>query len=90
MSVVQISSIKQYWETNPFSGHTDFRDTMSRTEFCLGNDRQDCVDCVHGLVPLPHWTDDSVMNQEMFLAPAPVMAYNMFMNSVDCMDQRRQ
>jgi hypothetical protein len=33
MSVVQISSIKQYWEMKPFSGHTDFRDTMSCTEF---------------------------------------------------------
>jgi hypothetical protein len=45
--------------------------------FCLGNDRQDCVDCVHGLAPLTCWTDDSVMNWEMFLAPAPVVAYNM-------------
>jgi hypothetical protein len=33
MSVVQTSSIKQYWEMKPVSGHTDFSDTMSCTEF---------------------------------------------------------
>lgn len=33
MSIVQIGSIKQYWETSHFSGQSDFRDTMSRTDF---------------------------------------------------------
>jgi len=33
MSLVQIGSIKQYWETKCFSGHGDFRDTMSRNDF---------------------------------------------------------
>jgi hypothetical protein len=33
MSIVEIGSIKQYWETKAFSGHGDFRDTMSRDDF---------------------------------------------------------
>ena len=30
MSKVQIGSIHQYWEASRFSGHPDFRATMSR------------------------------------------------------------
>jgi hypothetical protein len=57
--------------------------------FCLGKDREDCIACVHGLAPLPRWTDDSVMNRCVFQVPAVVVAYNLFMNAVDRMDQRR-
>ena len=33
MSLIQIGSIKQYWETKHFSGHGNFCDTMSCNEF---------------------------------------------------------
>ena len=33
MSLVQIGSLKEYWAEKRFSGHGDFRDTMSHTEF---------------------------------------------------------
>ena len=33
MSIVQIGSIIEYWETKPFSGHEDFCETMSHTDF---------------------------------------------------------
>ena len=33
MSLVQIGSISSYWSTKPFSGHPDFGNTMSRTDF---------------------------------------------------------
>ena len=55
--------------------------------YCLVNNRKDCIDCVHGLAPLPCWTDDSVMQHRMFYAPAPVLGYNLMMNGVDHMDQ---
>jgi hypothetical protein len=33
MSLIKIGSIYQYWEASRFSGHHDFRETMSRNDF---------------------------------------------------------
>ena len=33
MSIVKIGNVKSYWGKARFSGHTDFRDTMSRDDF---------------------------------------------------------
>ena len=55
--------------------------------FCLGNKDNECQACVHGLAALPWWTDECVMNHVNFMAPAVIVAYNLFMNAVDHMDQ---
>jgi hypothetical protein len=44
---------------------------------------------VNGLAKLYRWTDDCLLYRKVFMAPAVVVAYNLFMNSVDRMDQRR-
>jgi hypothetical protein len=52
----------------------------------LGSDAQ-AVQCVHGLAKLSRWTGTEVLNRTDFLVAAPIVAYNMFMSGVDCMDQ---
>jgi hypothetical protein len=58
--------------------------------FAIGNDNVDAIHCVHGLAPLYRWTDECKINREKFDAPTIVVAYNLFMNAVNRMDQRRQ
>jgi hypothetical protein len=58
--------------------------------FAIGIDKVDAICCVHGLAPLHRWTDECKINREKFDAPANVVAYNLFMNAVDRMDQQRQ
>jgi hypothetical protein len=52
----------------------------------LGSDAR-AVQCVHGLAKLSCWTGTEVLNRTDFLVAAPIVAYNMFMNGVDHMDQ---
>ena len=54
----------------------------------LGSDDR-ALRCIHGLAKLSHWTGTEVLNQTDFFVAAPIVAYNMFMNSVDCTDQYR-
>lgn len=42
-----------------------------------------------GLGPLHCWTGTEELNRSVFYAPAPIVAYNTFMNSVDILDQQR-
>ena len=54
----------------------------------------DCSDeesilCVNGLAELERWTGTECMSRKKFMVPSIIVAYNMFMNSVDCMDQLR-
>jgi hypothetical protein len=56
----------------------------------IGNDDDQAIHCVNGLAKLHHWTDDCMLNRTVFMAPALIVAYNLFMNAVDRMDQRRQ
>jgi hypothetical protein len=44
-----------------------------------GSDER-AIKCIHGLAKISHWTID-------FFVPAPIVAYGMFMNGVDRMDQ---
>ena len=55
----------------------------------LDMDDAEAIDCVHGLVPIDRWTGNEPLYRTTFMAPAIIVAYNMFMNSVDRMDQRR-
>jgi hypothetical protein len=45
------------------------------------------VKCVHGLSTISRWTGTEVLHRTDFLVPAPIVAYNKFMNRVDHMDQ---
>lgn len=47
------------------------------------------VHCVHGLAPLQRWTGDESLQRTTLLVPAVIVAYNLFMNSVDRFDQLR-
>ena len=44
---------------------------------------------VHGLAILSRWTGKEIFHRTNFLVPSPIVAYNLFMNSVDRMDQKR-
>ena len=63
----------------------DILDTIiSRTE----NDPS--VKCVHGLSKIKRWLGTEVFHRTILRVPAIVVAYNIFMNSVDCFDQYRK
>lgn len=53
-----------------------------------GNDPR-AIECVHGLERLERWTGTESFHRTTFEVPAVIVAYNLFMNSVDRMDQRR-
>ena len=55
----------------------------------LHNTSEEAVCCLNCLGPLHCWVGTEMLNQTVFHAPAPIVAYNMFMNSVDIMDQRQ-
>lgn len=45
------------------------------------------VMCVHKLSPLNRWLETEAMKRTTIYVPAPVVAYNLFMNSVDDLSQ---
>jgi hypothetical protein len=47
------------------------------------------IKCVHGLSKISRWTGTEVLHRTDFFVAAPIVAYNMFMNGVDRMDQYR-
>jgi len=47
------------------------------------------VQCVGGLAKISRWTGSEVLHRTDFYVAAPIVAYNMFMNGVDRMDQYR-
>jgi hypothetical protein len=53
-----------------------------------GSDER-AVNCVHGLSTISRWTGTEVLHRTDFFVPAPIVAYNKFMNRVDRMDQLR-
>jgi len=54
----------------------------------MGSDDR-AVKCVHGLAKISRWTGTENLNRTDFFVAAPIVAYNMFMNGVDRMDQYR-
>ena len=44
---------------------------------------------VNGLAVLSRWTGKEIFHRTNFSVPSPIVAYNLFMNSVDRMDQKR-
>lgn len=59
------------------------------SEDILHDTSEEAIRCVNGLGPLHRWTVTEMLNRTVFHVPAPIVAYNMFMNSVDIMDQIR-
>ena len=51
-----------------------------------GEDEEDTF-CVRGVLPIIRLTGVELFHQTTFLVAAIIVAYNMFMNSVDRMDQ---
>ena len=58
-------------------------------DILYGDDPQ-AINAVHGLAPLKRWCGTESMQRTTILVPAPIVAYNMFMGSVDIMDQKNQ
>ena len=50
---------------------------------------EESIQCVHGLAELHRWTGNECIHRTIFLVPAIVVAYNLFMNGVDRFDQLR-
>ena len=62
-----------------------------KKDFLYSSDEQDTIDggeCFGGFSKLERWDDDNNLNRSVFLSPAPIVLYNMYMNEVDLMDQR--
>lgn len=57
--------------------------------FILRGNTEEAIRCVHGLEKLQRWTGIESLHRTTLNVPAPIVAYNLFMNSVDRMDQRR-
>ena len=86
--IVPNSGFIIYMDKQPVVIHTnDLKSKMTNT-FMYSTDEL-AVELVHGLVPLKRWTKKRNMFREEFMAPAIFVAYNIFMNGVDRMDQIR-
>ena len=62
--------------------HTPSKDILH------SNDKE-AVEVVHGQAPIERWTGGEFVGRTVLHVPAPVVAYNVFMNGVDKMDQMR-
>jgi hypothetical protein len=65
----------------------NLKSTPSR--WIIPGDNAEAINCVHGLAELHRWTGDKILHRSVFLVPAPIVAYNKYMNGVDRMDQLR-
>lgn len=65
----------------------DLASTPSRC--ILDSTSDEAVLCVRGLAPLKRWTGNESLHRTTFMVPVIIVAYNMYMNSVDRMDQKR-
>jgi hypothetical protein len=54
-----------------------------------GDECSHSVHAVRGLSKLERWTGEESLHRTVFMAPAIVVCYNIFMNAVDRVDQRR-
>jgi hypothetical protein len=44
----------------------------------IGNDDNHAIHCVNGPAKLDHWTDECMLNREVFDAPAVIVAHDLF------------
>ena len=77
-----------YLDKKPVVFYTnDLFGTPSKTS--LYQDDPEAIEKVHGLATMWRWVGHSLHIRASFRAPAPVVAYNLFMNGVDRADQMR-
>lgn len=57
------------------------------SDHILDGSSDEAIKCVHGLLPIKRWTGVESFHRTIFMVPAAIVAYNLFMNSVDRMDQ---
>ena len=87
-NIVEKSGFVIFMDKRPVIVYTnDLAYTMMQT--FMESDNENTVRCVHGLVLLRRWTKTESIFRTEFLAPAIFVAYNIFMNGVDRMDQVR-
>ena len=55
----------------------------------LDGSEKEAQSAVHGLSILTRWTGNEIFHRTPFSVPSHIVAYNLFMNSVDWMDQKR-
>lgn len=55
----------------------------------LTSDDQEAIDCCHGLACCQRWLGCELTHRSQLMVPAPIVAYNKYMNAVDRMDQKR-
>jgi hypothetical protein len=53
------------------------------TRAIINGDDDEAIACVHGLATLFRWIGTEKMHRTQFDVPATIVAYNLFMNSVD-------
>jgi hypothetical protein len=59
------------------------------TRAIINGDNDEAIACVHGLATLFCWIGTEKMHHTQFDVPATIVAYNLFMNLVDRLDQKR-
>ena len=98
---LNVSSSKQPSSVHPNAGYIIWKDkksipfytndlaTTPEEDILDGTDER-AIKAVHGLAPVKRWTGTESLQRTSVNVPAPVVAYNMFMGSVDIMDQKRE
>ena len=55
----------------------------------ISGNTNEAVKCVNGLAKLSRWFGSETMTPTVMKVPAPIVAYNQYMNAVDRLDQLR-
>ena len=76
-------------DRNPVIFYTNDLTIQPSKSILMGMDAE-AVESVHGLGPVHHWTGTEIFHRTVFQVPAPIVTYNIYMNSVDIMDQHRK
>ena len=64
-------------------------DLVSTPNQLINSPNDTTIACVRGLAPLQRWIGNEAMHRTVLMVPAPIAAYNKFMNGVDRFDQYR-
>jgi hypothetical protein len=59
------------------------------TRVFIDGDNNEAITCLHGIAMLFQWIGTEKIHHTQFDVPATIVAYNLFMNSVDQLDQKQ-